>query len=336
MAWPKRSAVLCQPLIAADAIRCSNRTVDVSGVGAGPRPADFGGALRAVAHAATLSGTAQPAGDMFMSALQELSAAEVTALLNIIQPPESPQQTERLDDLLRVAVAAVAEGDGNRAMGYLTELAGVSPRRAETLGLLPSLSSIRGPIEHLVSRLNVTARAGAEARLAQAVKLMESLSAKELVVREIKAENIIVVAGRLLDAGGYANSVWSAELSQLVIDPRLWAPSAVPRPPQVKDRDDRRPVKGDGSAAIFATIHLARLQLISRTRRLWFRAPLLVLLLAWLVAGLVGGAFSALVRKYWPGVLSASMVEGSFALWALGFLVLVAVGFYLRVRNLRF
>jgi hypothetical protein len=322
-------------MIAADAITCSNRTVDVGGVGPGPRPADFGGALRAVAHAATLSGTAQPAGDMFVSALQELSAAEMTALLNIIQPPESPQQAERLDDLLRAAVAAIAEGDGNRAMGHLTELAEISPRRAETLGSLPSLSSIRGAIERLVSRLNVTARAGAEARLAQAVKLMESLSAKEPVVREIRIENLIVVAGRLLDAGGYANSVWSAELSQLVIDPRLWAPIAVPLPSQVKDRDGRRPVEADG---FFAAIHrvCARLELISRTRRLWFRAPLLVLLLAWFIVGLAGGAFSALVRKYWPGVLSASMVEGSFELWALGFLVLVAVGFYLRVRNLRF
>jgi hypothetical protein len=69
----------------------------------------------------------------------------MTALLNMIQRPESPQQAERLDDLLRAAVAATAEGDRNRAMGPLAEFAALSPRRAETLGSLPSLSSIRAP-----------------------------------------------------------------------------------------------------------------------------------------------------------------------------------------------
>jgi hypothetical protein len=47
----------------------------------------------------------------------------------------------------------------------------------------------------------------------------------------------------------------------------------------------------------------------------------------------VGGVFSALIRNYWPRVLSASLISGSFELWALGFLVLVAVGLYMSVRN---
>ena len=91
-------------------------------------------------------------------------------------------------------------------------------------------------------------------------------------------------------------------------------------------------------AAIFTAIHLgwAGLQLKSRTRRMWLRAPLLVLLLGWFVMGLAGGLFSAFVRNYRPGVLSASLVEGGFAPWALGFLVLVAVGLYGSVRNVRF
>src|SRR5580704_8954060 len=167
---------------------------------------------------------------------------------------------------------------------------GVTSRRAETLASLPSLSSIRSLVERLVSRLNVTAKVEAEAQLVQAVKLMESFGAKGLVVREIRAENLILVAGRLLDAGGYANFVWSAELSQLVIDPRLWAPNAVPVPPQVKDQNDSGPAASDG---IFAAIRLvcAGLQLGSRTRRMWLRAPLLVLLLTWFALGLAGGVF---------------------------------------------
>ena len=306
--------------------------MDVSGVGAGPPAANFIAALRAVTHAATPSGTTQSAGDMFVSTLQQLSEAEMTALLDMIGRPESPLQAQRLDDLLRAAVTAAAEGDGDRAMGPLTQLAVMSPQRAQTLGSLPSLSSIRGPVERLVSRLNAAAKVEAESQLAQAVKLMESAGAKELVIREIRAQNLILTAGRLLDAGGYANSVWSAQLSQLVIDPRLWAPNAVPLPLKVKDADGRRPAAGGG---IFAAIRLvgAGLQLKSRIRRMWLRAPLLVLLLAWFVVGLAGGIFSALVRNYWPSVLSASLVAGSFELWALGFLVLIAVGLYVSVRN---
>ena len=302
--------------------------MDVSGVGPGPSAANFSAALRAVTHAATPSGTTQSAGDIFVSNLQALSEAEMTVLLDMIGRPESPQQTQHLDDLLRAAVAATAEGDGDRAMIPLTEVAVTSPLRAQTLESLPSLSSIHGPIERLVSRLNAAAKVEAESQLAQAVKLMESAGAKELVVREIRAQSLILMAGRLLDAGGYANSVWSAQLSQLVIDPRLWAPNAVPLPLPVKDADRRSPTAAGGIFAAIRLVH-AGLQLKSRIRRMWLRAPLLVLLLAWFVVGLAGGLFSALVRNYWPRVLSASLISGSFELWALGFLVLVAVGLYM-------
>lgn len=57
-------------------------------------------------------------------------------------------------------------------------------------------------------------------------------------------------------------------------------------------------------------------------RKLWLRAPLLILLLAWLVAGLIAAAIVPL--------------NGVFELWALGFLALVGLGFYARVRNIRF
>ncbi|MGH9653879.1 MAG: hypothetical protein ACRD6B_10510 [Bryobacteraceae bacterium] len=57
-------------------------------------------------------------------------------------------------------------------------------------------------------------------------------------------------------------------------------------------------------------------------RKLWLRAPLLVLLLSWLVAGLIAAAVVPL--------------NAVFELWGLGFLALVGLGFYTRVRNIRF
>lgn len=59
----------------------------------------------------------------------------------------------------------------------------------------------------------------------------------------------------------------------------------------------------------------------SGARKLWFRAPLLALLLAWLIAGLVAVAVVPL--------------QAVFDIWALGFLALVGFGFYARVRNVR-
>ena len=313
--------------------------MDVSGVGAGPPAADFNRALRALGHTATSSSTAKSTSDMFVSVLQALSEVEMTALLAMVGRPESAQQAGRLDDLLRAAVAAIAEGDSNLAMVHLSEFAAISPKRAETLASLSSLSTLRNPVEQLVSRLNSAARMQAETQLAQATKLMDTIGDQNVIAREIRAENLIMVAGRLLDAGGYANCVWSAELSQLVIDPRLWAPSAVPVPAQVKNAKERGTAR---EAGIFAGLSAAtrivwaKVQLKARTRRLWFRAPLLVLFLAWLFLGIGGGVFSMLIRTYWPLILPASLVSDAFALWALGFLLLVAVGFYARIRGARF
>jgi hypothetical protein len=60
----------------------------------------------------------------------------------------------------------------------------------------------------------------------------------------------------------------------------------------------------------------------SGARKFWLRTPLLALLLAWFVAGLAAFVFVPL-----PAVFDG---------WALGFLVLVGLGFYARVRHVRF
>jgi hypothetical protein len=320
--------------------------MDVSGVGAGPQAANLGSALPGVAgsdrlRAALLAGTAPSAIDTFTSLLEKISAAEMAALLNTIERPESPQLGQRLDDLFRAAVTAINEGDKGRAIGHLAEFSALSPQRAETLGSLPLLSPMRAEVDRLLGHLSNTAKFDAEARLSQAVTLMETIGAKELVVREIRAEILILAASRLLEAGGYANAVRSAEVSQLLLDPALWAPNSVPVPLQFKDSDHRieaenivSPVSGGFLASI--RVVADRLQLKSRTARLWSRAPLLVLLLAWFSVGLAGGALSALVRIYWPQALPGSLVSAGFDLWALGFLALVIFGFYTRVRRVRF
>lgn len=63
-------------------------------------------------------------------------------------------------------------------------------------------------------------------------------------------------------------------------------------------------------------------QVAGGIRKFWARAPLLVLLLAWLVAGLMAAAVVPL--------------NAVFEAWGLGFLALVGFGFFARVRNIRF
>jgi hypothetical protein len=55
--------------------------------------------------------------------------------------------------------------------------------------------------------------------------------------------------------------------------------------------------------------------------------------LAWLAAGFSGGCISVALRKYWPQ--TESLVAGGFEVWAVGFLALIAFGFFARVRNIR-
>src|SRR5260370_29362817 len=100
--------------------------MDISVIGAGPQAADFSRSLGAVVRAATPGGTAQTGGDMLVSNLEALSEAEMTALLSMFDLPDSPQQAGHLDDLLRGAVAATTEGDGNRAIAHLSEFVALS------------------------------------------------------------------------------------------------------------------------------------------------------------------------------------------------------------------
>jgi len=78
-----------------------------------------------------------------------------------------------------------------------------------------------------------------------------------------------------------------------------------------------------------------RIPWMPRIKKLWLRAPLLVLLLLWFTLGFSGGSVYAALRKFWPHAWPESLVAGAFEVWALGFLALIAYGFYARVRNIR-
>jgi hypothetical protein len=302
--------------------------MDVRGVGAGLTGTELSSALRGLAlksdGLAALAGLAQ-SGDTITAMLGELSQPEVVRFLEIIERPLPPTSAARLEDLLGASVSAAAEGNVQQALVKLAEFAALDPRRAETLEREPGLASIRAEVGRLLFRLASAAQLDAELRLGQATHLLQATvqadGSKELAGQAIRPEIAILIAGRLLEAGGYANCMRSAELSQMSINQYGWAPIPAPSPPA---NPTSIPIRSEQ-----ASLRL-RNQWMPRIRRLWLRAPLLVLLLAWFAVGLVGGCVFALLRNYWPQTWPESLMAGGFEVWGVGFLALIAFGFYAK------
>jgi hypothetical protein len=319
------------PEIAVAIATCCNRTMEMRGVDGGTTGAELSnsGALGGLPGPkddglAVLPSFAE-SGDTITAILGELSDPEVVRFLERLEQPPLPEMAARLEDLIRASVSAVAEGNVQQALTKLKEFAALNPRLAETLDAAPGLASIREEVGQLLSRLTSAAQLDAEFRFGHATHLVQAADQGKHLEQEIKPEIAILIAGRLLEAGGYANSMRSTELSQMLINQYGFAPTAA------------LPI-ADPSSIPFRSAHASlgpRNQWIPRIRRWWHRAPLLVMLLAWFAAGFSGGCVFALLRNYWPEMWPESLVADGFEVWGLGFLALIGFGFYARVRNIR-
>jgi hypothetical protein len=320
----------CYAGIAVAIATCCNRTMDLRGVDGSPPATELSSALRELPGPkdnglAALPSPAQ-SGDTITAILGELSDPEVVRFLALLEQAPLPELAARLDDLIRASVSAVAEGNVPQALAKLAEFASLNPRRAETLDSIPGLASIREEVGRLLFRLTSAAQLDAELRFGHATHLLQAADSGKHLEQEIKPEIAILIAGRLLEAGGYANSMRSAELSQMLINQYAFAPTPAPLP------------IADPSSTPIHSAHASlglRNQWIPRIKKLWQRAPLLVMLLVWFAAGFSGGCVFALLRNYWPEVWPGSLVAEGFEVWGLGFLALIGFGFYTRVRNIR-
>lgn len=270
---------------------------------------------------ASAGSLAQIGADAVAGLLRELSASQITSLLEIIEPALSPERTTQLDQLVRAAVSATRDGDTSGALAKLAALVLLDPRRAEGLASAPALAPIRKEVEALLARLTAAARLGAETRLRGATEWLQAPNVVDRQIENVKASTLLLLASQLIDAGRYANCIHSAEVSQMVLDRQRWAPAEVATP--LSKRVDAR------IGIPRATPWIRREAMVAWLKNLWRRAPLLVLLLGWLAVGLVGGSVAAVFRDEWP----AAAVALFFEIWTLGFLALVGFGFYMRVRN---
>jgi len=169
-----------------------------------------------------------PAGDSIAALLGELSQSDLTALLQIVEAPLRSVDSERADQLLLKAGEAVAAQDRGHALEFLRQFAGIDPARAETLASAPELVSIRPDLERLLSQLTGAAKLHAEGRLAEVTQKLDTSIPRDIAVA--RPDLFVVVAGKLLEAGGLVNYVRSAAVSTVLLDQSHWAPAPVVEP----------------------------------------------------------------------------------------------------------
>jgi len=273
--------------------------MQVPPAGMGPSGADRSAAARDIVPPASLAAaaarTAPVTGDSVNALLSELSKADLTRLLEIVESLPGSGEAAQVRELLRSAAEAVAEQNPGRALDRLKHLAILDPARAESLASEPSLASIRPGVEQLLSQLTGAARLHAEGRLAEAAKMLDAASLKDISAREVRPEIFVQVASRLIEAGGLANYVRSAAVSDVLIDPNRWAPTLPLEPVPVNQPD------------------------------VDWRVPLRMLLSAWFAIGIASAGLC-----WWLQYDHPSIVGGG---WAGGLFVLLLAGAWRRMRR---
>ncbi len=230
------------------------------------------------------------AGDSIASLLSELSQLNLTQLLQIVEAPPGAADVTRADDLLRAAAEAVATHNTGHAIDLLRQLANIDPARAEALSSNPSLASIRSDLEQMLTQLTASAKLHAEGKLAEAGKSWKPWILKSHP--EVRPEIFLLVATKLLDAGGLANCVRSADVSAALLDQSRWAPAQVFEPAPVHE-----PSAG-------------------------WQGSLRLLISIWISLGIVGVGLCWLLRDDYLSTVSA--------IWAAGLVLLVAARFWRR------
>lgn len=283
-----------------------------------------------------------PSSGVEAAFLSALSQPDLARLLTVLEPARPPDTVARADPLLQNAISAASTGDVTRALERVAELIQLEPLRAEAVRDEPGLEPLRPQVEALLNRLENVARLDSEARLAQAVHLVEAGQVKILPGWEARPEALLGIASRLIEGGGHSNFVRGAQLSQVVIDSAHWvpAPNAASMPLEATRRRARAELRTNSTRGLIAPAFrqswvAVRKRAPQRISALWRRAPLLILLLSWLGIGIAGGMTVWLQRKLSPEAWPPGLVDVGFSIWSLGFLALVLFGFYMRVRNVR-
>ena len=295
--------------------------------------------LAAPAATALSAASAGTVGDSVATLLSgSLSAPDIARLIGWIERPPPAQSAAQLENLLQAFVSAAAEGDAIRAVSALSEIAELDPSRPDILRADPALAAIRVSVDQFLDRHTMLTRIDAEGRLEQAAQSAGPSAPEKLPGWDMRPATMLDLANRIFESGGLANYVRAAEMAQLVIDGSRWAPefAGFPLGPPDSGRIGRKGAVTRPHGMAGQAIRRMSGMALARLIILWKRAPLLILLLSWLLLGIAGGSWSLLWQRFrletWPGALVAL----AFEVWGTGFLVLVGFGFYAQLRKARF
>jgi len=272
--------------------------------------------------------------------IREVAVADLLKLTQILQPASPPEIVARVEGLIQATVTAINEDRREWAVGRFIEAVTTDPSRAEELRSNPEIQVIRNTIDQLLVRLTNVAKMDAETKLTSAERVIEDAGFQKLPHWETSPQALIQIGHRLLEAGGYANFVRTAELAT-TLQSAYWGATLVEAPlfngpSALKKEDTPLGRRGTGPAAVelaLYSLEKLREKLPLRLEALWRRAPLLALLGAWFLLGLGGGVFSAIAKAIWPDSWIVAASDFGFQIWGLGFLAIVGFGFWARVRR---
>ncbi len=264
--------------------------------------------------------------------LREIAPADLAKLSPILRFSESAAPAPT-DPALREAILAVEEGRFEQAIGFLASAITRDPSSADGLRERPEFAPIRASLDQLLNRVAQVSRIRAESDLARIEHSLDQAGWPKLPQWETRPEVLVRLARQFFDAGGYANYVRSAELAQTILQSAYWE-AFIPQPQPLSpaqqaliDNDLEAPIAP--APPLWKTLYQEAPVVL---RVLWQRAPLLVLFFAWLTIGSAAGLVYALIRAFSTAPSLRPLADTGFSLWALGFLCLVAFGFYARVR----
>ena len=209
----------------------------------------------------------------------------------------------------QLARTAIEVGDRPAALQHIEQAILAHPAQAAAVQADPAFDAIRGPVREVVARLAAEARTHAEASIAEARVVLQSLGLTSAARPLQLAQAYLAAAQAAFQLGiytGYVQAAFAAELAQQIAKGKL------------------SPAARSWAAGAFAPAGRAVKQAV---RRLWQRLPLLAILLGWFLTG-IGAAAASL-----PFENGAAFRAWLLPVWAIGLVAFVLFGFIRSIRR---
>lgn len=237
--------------------------------------------------------------DTLAALLERLAVPGISDLILHLEARRASVDPGQLSELIRVSGAAADAGDLEIVRRSVARAVDLNPEWGQSLQNEPKLEPVRGEVKRILEHLVEAARERASQLLEEATAGVSAARPRLRTGDLQDAETVLTLAAQLCETGRQIDYVRSAELSQVLL---LHFPVPPPAPP---------PLETEGAIA-------RPVAPFGRLAALWKRAPVLVLLGAWVVFGFV----AVLVARSTP-------LAG---VWAAGFLAFIT---YIRIRSLR-